>query len=176
MELSQATKLIKHPDISTPNKSLWADLGCGAGLFTHALAGLLAPGSKVFAIDRDASALKRIHRPDSITIERIEADFIKETLGLQNLNGILMANSLHFVEDKPAFIKKIEKYMAPDYSFLIVEYNTDLSNPWVPYPLSFQTLQALFKKLGYTSVSGINEVPSRYNQAKMYSALVRKGE
>ena len=174
MDLTQATKLIKHPDISSTAKTLWADLGCGSGLFTHALAGLLAADSKIYAVDKDAGALKRIHRPDTITIERIEADFVKDTLGLHDLNGILMANSLHFVEDKMAFIQKIEPYFAGEPCFLIVEYNTDNSNPWVPYPISFATLQALFKKLGYNSINAINEVPSRYNQAKMYSALIRR--
>jgi ubiquinone/menaquinone biosynthesis C-methylase UbiE len=174
MELIQATKLIKHPDISTPDKTLWADLGCGSGLFTHALAGLLARDSKIYAVDKDAGALKRIHRPDAVTIESIEADFINDMLGLHDLNGILMANSLHYVEDKMAFIKKIEKYFAAEPTFLIVEYNTDVSNPWVPYPLSFQTMQSLFKKLEYNSIHAINEVPSRYNQAKMYSVLIKK--
>ena len=174
MDLTQATKLIKHPDISSTEKTLWADLGCGAGLFTHALAGLLAPESKIYAVDKDAGALKRIHRPDTITIERIEADFVKDTLGLHDLTGILMANSLHFVEDKMAFIQKIEPYFGSIPCFLIVEYNTENSNPWVPYPISFTTLQALFKKLGYNSIHAINEVPSRYNQAKMYSALIRR--
>ncbi len=38
----------------------WADLGCGTGTFTRALADLLPPGSSIAAMDRDASALEQV--------------------------------------------------------------------------------------------------------------------
>ena len=76
----------------------WADLGCGTGTFTVALADLLSPGSTIHAMDRDASVLRRIppeHRGVSITTHR--GDFTNHTWPFANLDGILMANSLHYV-------------------------------------------------------------------------------
>lgn len=169
MELSQAISLINHKSFLNNQPTIWADLGCGSGLFTLALAYLLKPGSKIFAIDKNISTLKKLQSPN---IENLQADFITEELDIHNLDGILMANSLHYVKDKIAFIHKIEKYFKSDGSFLIVEYDMDKPNPWVPYPLSFASLEILFGKLGYNFVDKINELPSRYNRAKIYSVFI----
>jgi len=56
--------------------------------------------------------------------------------------------------------------------FLIVEYDTDIANPWVPYPLSFNTIKTLFVTTGFHSINKINEIPSRFNRAKIYSVFI----
>ena len=66
--------------------------------------------------------------------------------------------------------------MKPPEIFLIVEYDTEISNPWVPFPLSFISLENLFKKAEFTSVIKINEKPSVFRRAKIYSALISKAE
>jgi ubiquinone/menaquinone biosynthesis C-methylase UbiE len=174
MKLSEATELILDPDVVSSGKKLWADLGCGSGLFSQALALLIAPGSKIFAVDSNKAALNRIEPSKRVTIEKMNADFAKDTLQLSGLDGILMANSLHFIQDKLQFIKRIDRLLSGEGSFLIVEYDTDEPNPWVPYPLSFRELGPLFRKVGYQVVRQINELPSRYDHATIYSALVKK--
>ena len=51
MQLSEAIQLIQHP--VTKEKSAYADLGCGNGLFTKALAQLVAPQSVIYAVDKN---------------------------------------------------------------------------------------------------------------------------
>ncbi len=174
MELNQATSLIKNENINSSEQTCWADLGCGSGLFTAALAHLLKPQSTIYAVDKNANALKKLQQQNNVAIEKIHADFIHDKINLSNLDGILMANSLHFVKDKVSFTNKIAKSLKADGYFLIAEYNMDSPNPWVPYPVSYHSLKLLFEKTGYKFIHQINELPSRYNRANIYSALIKR--
>jgi len=173
MQLSEAIALIDNGRLQQHDKSIWADLGCGSGLFTHALSTWLAPESTVHAIDK-ASLHQLPNQFGKVIIDKAQLDFVKEELPLPSLDGILMANSLHYVKDQIAFIKKTDKYLKKTGCFIIVEYDTESANPWVPYPLGFSSLKSLFTKAGYTSVSKLHERPSVYNSAMMYSALIER--
>jgi ubiquinone/menaquinone biosynthesis C-methylase UbiE len=175
MELNEAIRLIRYEGFNTAITQTWADLGCGQGLFTYALADLLPEGSSVYAIDGNLSALKKISSTDKTTMKTINADFINDDLQLSNLDGIVMANSLHYVKDKPAFIKKANSYMKKESKFLIVEYDADKPvSTWVPYPVSFQSLKKIFQETGYTSIKKLQERPSIYNSGKIYSAIISR--
>lgn len=60
MQLNEAAAMLDHDYFRTTEQMVWADLGCGSGTFTLALASLLSPGSFVYAIDRNAAALQQI--------------------------------------------------------------------------------------------------------------------
>lgn len=174
MELEQAIRLLTYIGISSSNKTAWADLGSGRGLFTRALASLLAPGSTITAVDTDAASLGSIQSTDGVVVKKVRADFVQDTLALGELDGILMANSLHYVQDKNTFIKKMERCLGKGGQFLIVEYDMDKPNPWVPYPVSFETLKELFSAAGYAAIHRIADMPSIYNRSKIYSAVIGK--
>lgn len=174
MQTQQALHLISHPAISNAFPTHWADFGAGSGLFTHALASLLAPGSKIIAIDKNVTVFEKNITENDVRIETLQADFTSATLYINDLDGILMANSFHFVRDKFDFIKKISSFFKDQECFLIVEYDTDQANPWVPFPVSFRSLKELFQKLGYNFIGKIHELPSRYNRANIYSALATR--
>src|SRR6185295_11433175 len=89
-----------------PLPQLWLDLGCGTGLFTFALAGNLPPGSKIIAIDKDEKALRKIPATvNDVVIQTRVADFVYDALDMKEVNGILIANSLHYVKDKETLLK-----------------------------------------------------------------------
>jgi hypothetical protein len=48
----------------------------------------------------------------------------------------------------------------------------DTPNTWVPYPLSFISLELLFKKAGYTTVDKIYSTPSAYNRSHIYGTFI----
>lgn len=103
----------------------------------------------------------------------MQLDFVADALPLQDLNGILVANSLHYVRDKPALISKLANCLKPGGSFLIVEYDTDTPvRHWVPYPVSLRSLKQLFANAGYAAVQQLGERPSIFGRAKMYAALI----
>lgn len=172
MELNEAIELIRYEGIAGAGSSAWADLGCGPGLFSRALAGLLQPGSTVYAIDKEPVS---IEGENGVTIKPLQLDFVASDLPLQDLDGILMANSLHYVKDQYGFIRKAGSYLKPGGSFIIIEYDTDKANPWVPYPLSYHSLLRLFHKAGYTDITRLHEHPSIYGRANIYSVRVFTG-
>ncbi len=64
MKMNQAMALIRTPSIESAQPQTWCDLGCGSGTFTMALADLLAPGSRIHAVDLDQKVLQEIPEHD----------------------------------------------------------------------------------------------------------------
>ena len=132
-----AVEMLADSGVAGLGPTVWADLGCGDGTFTLALAELLAAGSVIHAMDRDTDALRRIpstHR--EVRIETHRGDFQTRTWPFDEVDGILMANALHYVRDQSAFIRDCAAHFRPPRRFLIVEYDTTRANPWVPYPVN----------------------------------------
>jgi trans-aconitate methyltransferase len=174
MELEEAILLIQTDEITQDKQTAWADLGCGTGLFTRALASMLYTGSTIHAVDKNMSSFKVSSLSTHVNLKTIESDFVHDDLNLENLDGILMANALHFVRNKKSFIEKMIPYFRDAPAFLMVEYDTDLPNPWVPYPLSFITLRKLFTGLGFSVVKKISEKKSLYRTGRIYSVIIAR--
>lgn len=172
MENKTAHVLLEKAFPQKNKAAQWADLGCGKGFLTEALARQLAIGSKIYAVDKSNGL--SLSSPPKMDIEFQKADFEKDHLILPTLDGILMANSLHFVEDKKTLIKKLCKHLSEDGKFVFVEYDTDKANPWVPYPISFTKLEKLFKELNFKSVQKMAETKSLYGSGLIYSASITK--
>ncbi|HKW77722.1 MAG TPA: class I SAM-dependent methyltransferase [Candidatus Limnocylindria bacterium] len=154
----------------------WADLGAGAGAFTLALGDLLPPGSVIYAVDKDRGALAELEASSprgGVRIEPRRGDFTKE-LGLPPLDGIVMANSLHFVKDKAPVLAQVRAMLRPGAPLLLVEYDADRGNPWVPYPFSFETWRELAVASGFAEPRLLATRPSRFLR-RIYSAATATG-
>ena len=147
----------------------WADLGAGEGAFTFALADLLGPGAQITAIDRDSGALRRLASAAGAQIETAVADFTRP-LNLSGLDGVVMANSLHFVRDKPQVLAAVRDLLRPGGTLIVVEYETDRGNPWVPHPFSFRTWEDMAANAGFEKTRLLHRHPSRHF-GSMYSAV-----
>jgi ubiquinone/menaquinone biosynthesis C-methylase UbiE len=154
--------------VSGHEPQVWADLGCGSGTFTKALNSLLPAGSHITAVDREKQWL------DLLNVEFLRANFERDNLKLSGLDGILMANAIHYVAEKAALIRKLEPMFTSSPRFLVIEYDTDRANPWVPFPITFKQLQTLFGTLGYHKIVKVSERPSAYRSGNMYCALIEK--
>lgn len=171
MTNQEALALIKQGIDDTGKPQVWADLGCGSGTFTNALAHLLAPKSHVFAVDKHPQQLN-IENNQGVSVQFLDADFEHSAFDFPLLDGILLANSLHFVEHKEALIKRLEKYLSPKKNFLIIEYETLDANQWVPFPVDFGRLKELFTALGYKSITQLAVQNSVYGQGNLYATKV----
>lgn len=172
MDIKDAISLIRIEKVTKHETKVWADLGCGTGTFTIALANLLNNNSVVYAVDKNKIALKNIpEKIRNIKIEKLHVNFIRDEIP-KNLDGILMANSLHFVKNKKEFINRIKQNLNDNGLFIMVEYDTEKSNPWVPYPISFNSLKILFNNLGFSNCIKINEYPSKFRRANLFSAFI----
>jgi len=168
MDHNDHVALLRPGVPAADSAAIWADLGAGDGAFTLALAELLGPGATIHTIDRDGAALARgaaevARRFPGVVVRPQPADFTRP-LSLPPLDGIVMANALHFVHDrdKAALVRRLVAWLRPGGRFLLVEYNVDRGNVWVPHPLSFATWAELAARAGLGHVELIGRRPSRF--------------
>jgi ubiquinone/menaquinone biosynthesis C-methylase UbiE len=158
----------------------WADFGAGAGAFTLALRELVGSEAKIYAIDKDKTALKDLEEEFRAMFQSVQnlalipLDF-SGPLDLPPLDGLVMANSLHYFKHKEKILRHVSDFLKPQGTLLLVEYNVDAGNPWVPYPLSFETYRVLAPQAGLTEPSLLAKAPSRFLR-EFYSAAANKQE
>lgn len=155
MNVDDAARLIA--DAVPRERGVWADLGAGEGTFTRALSELLEPGSRIYAVDRDAKALADVARwakKAAADIVTVTADFSKpfDLPGLEGsaLDGMLFANALHFVRDPAAVLSRLANGLRPRGRIVIVEYDRRGPNPWVPFPISIERLPEVIAAAGFS--------------------------
>ncbi len=159
--------------------SVWADFGSGTGAFTLALADLLSPAANaiIHSIDRDAGALNQQRREMRARFPTAQVtyhmDDFTRPIDLPPLDGVLMANALHFVKDKVPVLRLMYGYLKPGGRLIVVEYNTDQGNTWVPYPFSSGMWNKLASLNGFTGTHQLSACPSRF-LSEIYSAISRK--
>ena len=156
----------------------WADLGAGTGTFTAALARLLGRSGMVYAVEQDATAtrtleaLARKSEADYSSIVVMHGDFTKR-LELPPLDGVLLANSLHFVDAgaQAEVLRSLANGLVSDGTIVIVEYDNRPPSRWVPFPVSLGRLAALTAEVRL----GVPEPIGRHRSifgGSMYAARV----
>ena len=159
--------------VSEPG-GIWADLGSGSGAFTLALAELLGPTGRIYSVDKDSNVLRQQEQAmrqfsPTMNVTYISADFTRP-LNLPQLDGIVMANSLHFIRKKDDVLHRVASYLRPGGRLLLVEYNVDSGNMWVPYPFSYETWKELANKNGFVEIRLLERRASQFLNG-MYSAV-----
>ena len=167
-----------HVDLLRPANlamgGTWADFGAGSRAFTLALRELVGPHADIYAVDKDRrgfNELEKVHREKFTTSQNVHpmrADF-SGVLSLPPLDGIVMANSLHYFKDKEKLLRHVRSFLKMNGVLLLVEYNVDSGNMWVPYPLSFETYRSLAPRAGFSEPSLLATKPSRFLR-EFYSA------
>ena len=121
-----------------PQGGVYADLGAGSGAFTLALRELVGLDAAIYAVDKDHASLNQLdsahrarfnsNRNPSIELRAslilLPNDFSRP-LDLPPLDGIVMANSLHFFKDKQKILRHVREFLKPNGALLTVEYNVD---------------------------------------------------
>ena len=171
-----------HVDLLRPANlplgGIYADFGAGSGAFTLALRELIGLDATIYAVDKDKSSLRALensHRARFDTTRNLfllPKDFSRP-LDLPPLDGVVMANSLHYFRDKEKLLRHVREYLKPNGAVLLVEYNVDSGNLWVPHPLSFQTYRSLALGAGFTEPRLLATHPSRFLK-EFYSAAAHK--
>jgi ubiquinone/menaquinone biosynthesis C-methylase UbiE len=175
MQHSDHVALLR-PGVPGPGGT-WAEFGAGTGAFTLALAELLGPAATLYAVDRDTAALREAARRvaahvPGLNLVPVPADFTQPLpKPLPALDGLVMANALHFVPDrhKDRVVALLKSYLKPGGVFILVEYNVDRGNLWVPHPLGYATWQALAQRAGLAQTRLLGTRPSSFLR-EFYSA------
>ena len=158
----------------------WADFGAGSGAFTLALCELIGPDAIIYAVDKDRARLNELETSyrarfdDSQNLHILATDFSR-SIELPLLDGIVMANSLHYFKDKEKILRQVRTYLKPNGILLLVEYNVDKGNMWVPYPLSFESFRALAPRAGFSEPRLLAKHPSSFLR-EFYSAVAYNKE
>jgi len=163
MKIEEAIELITQLRIESGEPQLWADLGCGSGLFSRALASLLPQQSRILCIDKAVPGWEA-SETNSVESEFIKADFSRYEFENGKFDGFMMANSLHYIKNKPALISRLVTALRPNGKIVIVEYDSDTANFWVPFPIPYDRLKSLFQNLNINKVAKIGERPSRFGR------------
>jgi SAM-dependent methyltransferase len=162
----------------------WADIGAGEGAFTLALADLLGPGGRIVAVDRDARALETnaaavAARFPATRLTTLVADFASDRplslVEIDALDGLVAANSLHFVAPgrQVPVVRSLAALLRPDGRFVVVEYDADRGNPWVPHPFGYRSWEGMALAAGLAGTRRIGRVRSGFLGA-IYAAESRR--
>ncbi|MBC7879133.1 MAG: class I SAM-dependent methyltransferase [Anaerolineales bacterium] len=177
MDHKDHVNLLRPANFTQENAS-WADLGAGSGAFTVALRELIGPTANIYAVDKDRASLNQLQRDhqirfeDSNNLHLVVGDFSR-ALSLPPLDGILMANSLHFFKDKVKVLEHVKSFLKPKGTLILVEYNVDKGNLWVPYPFTFSTFGKLAKQSGFAEPRQLATAPSSFLHG-FYSTITNK--
>jgi hypothetical protein len=120
----------------------------------------------IYAVDQDAQALRS--QRDAITIH---ADFT-QPLDLPLLDGILMANALHWLRNQS--LQRFITYLRPGGCFLLVEYDVETPRGYIPHPVPYTRFETLAQEAGFQHVRHVGKRVSPSGGAGMYAAVALK--
>jgi len=171
MDHNDHVSLIKK---AVPKGGIWADLGSGRGAFTLALAQCLGTNGEIYSVDLDQRALntqqeRMASRFPHNVVHYLRGDFT-HALSLPPLNGIVMANSLHFVQEKAPVLEGIRALLQPEGRLVLVEYELTCGNYAIPYPLTYAQWKQLATACGFAHTARLMTRPSRV-WGEIYSAV-----
>lgn len=117
-----------------------ADLGAGSGYFTFRLARAVGPEGRVRALDVNDTLLEllRSRVADSgltnVEVAKVERDDPKLPPG--GVDTILMVDTLHYIQDRPAYARKLAAGLAPGGRVVIIDFlpKPIEERPWGPPP------------------------------------------
>jgi len=171
MQLNQAIQFLQ-PAIPQ-QKGVWADIGAGTGIFTQALDQLLAKNSTIYALDTNIKSLNQLSL-ENAELQVLQQDFTQE-MNLPKLDGILMANALHYSANPLATLKPIIQFLKPNGLFIFMEYELKTPRPpWIPYPIPFDKFKKIAAQIPVSSPVELNRVSSTFGNNYIYLAKVQK--
>jgi ubiquinone/menaquinone biosynthesis C-methylase UbiE len=151
---------------------VWADVGSGTGTFTRALCSLLPSNCRIYAIDRDPSAIAALKQLGDNVIP-INADFTKGLSLPESVDGMLFANALHFAPDATTVLADLVKLVKPGRKIVIIEYDQRAASRWVPHPIPSAQWPTLAAAAGLVNPAVIARRKSEY-AGELYLATAER--
>ena len=114
------------------------DVGSGSGAYVYEACQVLGPSGKVIAIDIDQDKLKMVKDTAQVggfMIDTLVADLEnKIVLGDYSADYVLLANTIHMIENKSGLLNECARILAPRGQMLLVEWhnNSKLTSSFGP--------------------------------------------
>ena len=107
----------------------------------------------------------------------VVADFARpfDLPGLEDegLDGILMANSLHFVSEAETVLARLAGWLRPGGRVVLVEYDRREASRWVPYPIPMSRVADLVERAGLSTPVLTGTRPSVFG-GRLYAAVAER--
>ncbi len=106
-----------------------ADLGAGEGYFVPYLSEAVGPDGRVLAVDVEAEivdALQERFPPGRTNVEAVLGGFDDPALRDGSLDLVLLVNTYHHIEDRPAYFRRLKADLRPGARVAVIEPNQDL--------------------------------------------------
>ena len=132
------------------------DIGCGMGYFAVPASRLVGPRGMVYALDISGVMLTEIRSRTAaggiFNINTVQASRDKLNIPEADFTLALLANVLHEVEDKKAFLAQIAAALKPGVKLAVIEWRKmeTPEGPPLSERLSEDEMQVLLKKAGFT--------------------------
>lgn len=148
-----------------------ADIGAGSGYFTIPVAKAVGPEGVVWAIDIRQEMLDHLRERmkgeelDNVRLMQVEADDPQLPEG--RVDTILMIDTLHYVQDRTAYARKLREGLAPGGRIVIIDYRPKSweERPWGPPPgqqIPRETIDTEFAAAGLKPVRVHEFLPEQY--------------
>ena len=110
----------------------------------------------------------------------VRADFTRPfelpELGNAKLDGMLLANALHFVRDAEAVLARLAQRLRPGGRIVLVEYDRRAASRWVPYPIPASKLSELAASAGFSAPIFTATRPSAFGGDLYVATIDRPSE
>lgn len=162
--------------LDKPN-GIWVDAASGDGVFAETLIEQSPSTLLVIGLDLRLSAAERFRNAVCRVVNKgiaLQAD-ISSPLPVRSVDGILVANGLHFFQEKQQaeILENFAQALKDGGSLIIVEYNTARPTAAVPFPIPLQSMDRLLTTSGFEQAKNTSRVKSSY-LGEMYAVLTNK--
>lgn len=104
-----------------------ADLGSGSGYFTLRLARAVGPDGRVYAVDVDEGMneylRQRVAKAGVKNVEVILGRFEDPLLPDGGVDLVLVVDTYHHLEDRPAYFRNLRRDLAPDGRVAVIDFD-----------------------------------------------------
>lgn len=155
----------------------WADFGSGTDAFTLALAEIVGRDAHLYSIDQQDSALRQQKQTMRRTFPELKVEYIvanyTKSLDLPNLDGIVMANTLHFQRHKDGVLQLVYRYLRPGGAVYpgVIQHRSGQSLG--SHPFSYESWATMAHRNGFVDTQLLAIRPSRF-MGEIYAAASRK--
>lgn len=148
-----------------------ADIGAGSGYFTIPVAKAVGPGGAVWAIDIAQEMLdhiaKRLEKEKLANVRLVKVSKDDPQLPPQGVDTILMVDTIHYVQDRTAYARKLRAGLAPGGRLVVIDYvpKPFEERPWGPLPeqqVARETLDAEMAAAGFAVLRAHDFLTEQY--------------
>lgn len=112
----------------------------------------------------------------SLDLDVIDPTFapgVGTPVALPPLDGVVMANVLHFVADAGGVLRRVAGVLKPGGRLVLIEYQGRRPSPWVPYPVDAARFVELAAAHGFTPPRTAAVRPSLFG-GQIYAAVTAR--